>query len=266
MLLAINIGNQKITFAVFAEKEPAPLCTFAISSDIQKTVDEYIILLNAMLFHKGIAPGDIHDTIIASVVPGLTETVKKTALILTGKAPLTVGPGVKTGFAIRIDDPAELGADLVANAAAAVALLKAEGTAAPALILDMGAVTSLFAVNKGREVVGGVILPGVGISLDALHRETALLPNVALTEPSRAIGKNTKESLCAGVLLGQAAMIDGLCDRFEKELKLKGGEARLFATGDFCAGVLANCRHDFRFDPDLTVKGLACIYANTVNA
>ena len=119
-------------------------------------------------------------------------------------------------------------------------------------------------LNKNKEVVGGAILPGVGMSLDVLHKEAALLPSIELSGPARAIGKNTKESLISGVLLGQAAMIDGLVDRFEKELKCKSGEAILFATGEKCKPVIGNCAREFRYDPTLTLKGLSCIYKNTV--
>jgi type III pantothenate kinase len=170
---------------------------------------------------------------------------------------------VKTGFAIKIDDPAELGADIVANAAEVAGRLKEEKTDAPAIILDLGAVTTLFAI-KNREVIGGAILPGAIMSLDAMHRETAQLPNVEVSGLRRAIGKNTRESLMSGVIFGQAAMIDGLVDRFERELKCESGEALLFATGENCKPILGNLAHSFEYDPNLTLKGLARIYKNTV--
>ncbi len=262
MLLTINIGNKIISFAVF-DGNGEVKCNFSLSADPEKTVDEYALSVKSMLEYKNIVLDEIDGAVEASVVPCLSDRVRKAVEPLIGKDVLAVGPGVKTGFAIRIDDPAELGADLVANAAAVVAKLKQEESCAPAFILDMGTVTSLFAINQRREVVGGVIMPGVGISLDALHKETALLPNVALAETARVIGKNTRESLCSGVLYGQAAMIDGLCDRFERELKIGHGEVRLFATGEYCEGVVSNCRHEFKPDEFLTAKGLYAIYKNT---
>jgi len=264
MLLAVNVANKNISFAIFDDLSAEPTVNFSVASDIRKTADEYVILVKQLLDYSGIDAKAIDGAIMASVVPTLNDVIRHVILALTGKTPLVVGPGVKTGFAIRIDDPAELGADIVANASAVVSTLKEAKSEKPAIILDMGTVTTLFAINKNREVVGGAILPGIDMSLDALHREAALLPSIELTGSARAIGKNTRESLISGVVLGQAAMIDGLIDRFEKELKCKSGEVLLFATGEKCKGVIANCTRTFRYDPTLTLKGLACIYKNTV--
>ena len=264
MLLAVNVGNKNISFAIFSGSEPEPVAKFKIAADVQKTADEYVILVKQLLDYSGIDGAAVDGAVMASVVPPPNDVIRHVILALTGKTPIIVGPGVKTGFAIRIDDPAELGADIVANASAVVSVLKEEKSEKPAIILCMGTVTTLFAINKNREVVGGAILPGIGMSLDALHREAALLPSIELTGSARAIGKNTKESLISGVVLGQAAMIDGLVARFEKELKIKAGEAVLFATGEKCKPVIGNCTSSFRYDPTLTLKGLACIYKNTV--
>ena len=263
MLLAVNVGNKNISFAIFEDGAVEPIAKFRIASDIRKTADEYAVTVSQLLDFLRIDVKTVDGAIMASVVPGLNEVIKHVILTLVGKAPILVGPGVKTGFAIKIDDPAELGADIVASAAEVVGRMKEEKTEAPAIILNMGTVTTLFAV-KNREVIGGAILPGVIMSLDALHRETAQLPSVEMSGVSKAIGKNTKESLISGVLLGQAAMIDGLVDRFEKELKCKSGEAILFATGEKCKPVIGNCAREFRYDPTLTLKGLSCIYKNTV--
>lgn len=264
MLLAVNVGNKNISFAAFDGLSAEPGAKFKISSDFSRTDDEYAILIKQLLDYSGVDIASIDGAIMASVVPQLNDLIKSVVLKITGKTPLCVGPGVKTGFAIKIDDPACLGADIVANSAAAVADMKAEGLDMPAVILDMGVVTTVFAINKSREVVGGAILPGINMSFDALHRETAQLPNIELSGACRAIGKNTKESLLSGVMLGQAAMIDGLIDRFEKELKCSADGAIIFATGEGCEAVLQHCSHTFRYDPDLTLKGLECIYKNTV--
>lgn len=264
MLLAVNVGNRNIAFAVFDGTSDELGARFSISSDIAKTADEYVIAVKQLLDYSGIDVSAIGGAIVASVVPQLNDVIKHVILKLVGKSPLFVGPGVKTGFAIHIDDPAELGADIVANSAAVVSFMRRKEIESPAVILDMGTVTTLFAINKNREVVGGSILSGIGMSLDALHNETAQLPNIELSVTCRAIGKNTKESLTSGVILGQAAMIDGLICRFENELKCSSGEAMLFATGEDCEAVLKNCSRDFRYDSDLTLKGLECIYRNTV--
>ena len=264
MLLAVNVGNKNISFAVFGGESEEPCAKFKISSDIARTADEYVISVKQLLDYSRIDVADIDGAIMASVVPQLNDMIKNVVARITGNAPLVVGPGVKTGFAIRIDDPAELGADIVANSAAVVATLKAEKCDSPAIILDMGTVTTLFAINKNREVIGGAILSGIGMSLEALHKETALLPSIELSGTARAIGKNTRESLISGVILGHAAMIDGLICRFERELKCASGEAVVFATGEVCEAVIANCSQKFRYDPILTLKGLECIYKNTV--
>ena len=264
MLLAVNVGNKNISFAIFDGDAAEPVSKFKMATDVLKTADEYAVVLAQLLGFSGVDAKTVDGAIIASVVPQLTDVIKQVVQMLTDKTPIMVGPGVKTGFAIKIDDPAELGADIVANSAEVVGRLKNEKLDRPAIILGMGAVTTLFAINKNREVIGGAILPGVGMSLDALHRDTAQLPNIGMSGSARAIGKNTKESLMSGVFFGQAAMIDGLTDRFEQEMKIKGGEAELYATGEHCEIILGNLRHCFEYDPVLTLKGLARIYKNTV--
>ena len=264
MLLAINVENRKISVALFEDSNAEPVSCFKISADISRTDDEYTVTVKQLLDYSGIDAGDIDGAIMASVVPQLNDVIKSVVINLTGKAPVVVGPGVKTGFAIKIDDPAELGADIVANAAAVAATLKEERSDRPAVILDMGAATTLFAINKNREVIGGAILAGVGMSLDMLHEKTALLPSIEMSGVSRAIGRNTKESLISGVILGQAAMIDGLIDRFESELGCERGEATVFATGEGADLILSDLNHSFRYDSSLTLKGLAMIYKNTV--
>ena len=264
MLLAVNVGNKNISFAIFEDGATEPMAKFSIAADLSKTADEYAVTVKQLLDFSGIDAKAIDGVIMASVVPALNDVIKHVILTLTGKTPVVVGPGVKTGFAIKIDDPAELGADIVANAAAVVAILKEQKNDRPAIILDMGAATTLFAINKKREVIGGAILAGVGMSIDMLHEKTALLPSIEMSGVSRAIGRNTKESLVSGVVLGQAAMIDGLVDRFEKEMKCESGEALLFATGEKCNPVVENCARSFHSDSTLTLKGLARIYKNTV--
>ena len=264
MLLAVNVGNKDISFAVFDGISSEPKAKFSMASDIKKTSDEYAVTLSQLLGFSGVDVKDIDGAIMSSVVPFLNDVIKHVILVLTGKTPIIVGPGVKTGFAIRIDDPASLGADIVANAAAVVAYLKENKLECPAIILDMRAATTLFAINKQKELVGGTILAGADMSLDMLHKNTALLPSVEMSGVSRAIGKNTKESLVSGVIFGQAAMIDGLVDRFKKELKCEGGEILLFATGENCKPIIAHCTNEFRYEQNLTLGGLAYIYKNTV--
>lgn len=263
MLLAVNVGNKTVSFAIFDESAGEPAAKFRIASDVHKTSDEYAVTVKQLLDFSGIDLLSVDGVIMASVVPPLNDVIKHVILTLTGKTPIVIGPGVKTGFAIKIDDPAELGADIVANAAEVVGRLKEEKLDSPAIILDLGAATTLFAVEN-REVIGGTILPGVSMSLDALHRETAQLPNVEMSLSHRVIGKNTKESLISGAVLGQAAMIDGLIDRFEKEMKCESGDALIFATGEYAKPILGHLSHKCTYDSSMTLKGLARIYKNTV--
>lgn len=264
MLLAVNVNNKEISVAVFEDGSSEPYAKFSLAADMRKTHDEYVVAFSQLFAFASIDAKVIEGAIMASVVPGLNDTIKQVIFTLTGKNAIMVGPGVKTGFAIKIDDPAELGADIVANTAEVVAILKEEKVEAPALMLDLGAVTTLFAVSKKREVIGGAIIPGVYMSLDALHRETALLPNIEMVGSHRAIGKNTRESLMSGAILGQAAAIDGLIDRFLCEMKCGSDEVRMFATGEYADVIVKNLTHEFISIPTLTLKGLARIYKNTV--
>lgn len=265
MLLAVNVGNRRISFAVFDEYDRDPTVHFEISTDLGRTVDEYTVLVSQLLSFSNTEPASIDGAVMSSVVPQLNETLKKVIFALTGKLPLSVGPGVKTEFAIRIDDPAELGADIVANVSAAVRKMKCCGEFPRcALILDMGTATTLFAINKTGELIGGAILPGADISLDALHRETAQLPNIEMRAATRAVGRNTRESLISGVVLGQATMIDGLADRMEDELGCGREGAICYATGEYFQNIADHCRHRFIYDEFLTVSGLASIYKNTL--
>ena len=159
MLLAVEVANKNISFAVFDDLTTEPTVNFRVASDINKTADEYAVSVKQLLDFSGVDAKTVDGVIMASVVPVLNDVIKHVVLTLTGKTPVVVGPGVKTGFAIKIDDPAELGADIVANAAAVVARLKEQNSDCPAIILDMGAATTLFAINKFIEK-GGILFMG----------------------------------------------------------------------------------------------------------
>jgi type III pantothenate kinase len=170
---------------------------------------------------------------------------------------MVVGPGVKTGFPIKTDNPSELGADLVANAASVV-LDKEQKL--PAIIIDMNAASTIFAINKKGEYIGGCIFPGIKTSFDSLRDGTALLPNVAISVPDKAIGKNSGDCVRSGVVLGHALMIDGFIDRFEKEMGCVGGEAKLFATGEYAELLVDILKRKVEYVEDLTLNGLLRIY------
>ena len=263
MILAANVNNSHISFGVFKDgKECVVLHDFKISTGIEKTSDEYVVTVRNILDHSDVALDAFSGAIISSVIPSLTDVIAQTIYKLIGIRPMIIGPGVKTGVPIKIDNPSELGADLVANASAVVSENKTNGALSQAsIILDMGAATTMFAINSFGEYIGGCIFSGVRMSLDSLHGKTAQLPSVSASLPEKAIGKNSQDSLRSGVLLGTAMMIDGFVSRFEKEMKCRLGEARLFATGEYAENVLSACSHKFKYDPLLTLKGLYYIYS-----
>ncbi len=264
MLMAVNIGNSRISFGFFGESAEDLRLKFQISTDINKTSDEYLVLIRA-LGSEMLADQSASGVILSSVVPQLTETVCDALRVFSGKEPLLVGPGVKTGFPIKIDSPSELGGDMVANTAAVLHILKEEGRRqVPAVIADVGTVTTVSAVSRSGEYIGCAIFAGVRTSLDLLHGETAQLPNVMLSAPTKVLGKNSQDAVRAGVILGTAMALDGFVGRIAKEMKIKAEELALFVTGEYANAVKEGCRYRFSYDGDLTLKGLYFLYQNTV--
>jgi type III pantothenate kinase len=255
MLLAVNAGNSIISFGFFDDGCDMR-ASFDISSDIRKTSDEYIFTIKTIAESKGICAEDIDGAIISSVVPQLTEKLKRSVEVFIGKEPMVVGPGVKTGFHIKIDNPSELGADMVANTAAAIYQKKGS----PLIIADIGAVNTVSAISKSGEYLGCAIFPGVQLSFDALHSEAAQLPNVNLALSSRAIGKNSQGAVRSGVILGSSLALDGFVARFANEMKTAREEIELVATGQYAPVVLPYCKNQFAYEEHLTLMGLYYIY------
>ncbi len=261
MLMTVNVGNSTISVGFFREDCPELLFRFQISADLKKTSDEYQSLIRSLFRERAESEEPISGVILSSVVPQLTTTVCRAVETFADIDPLVVGPGVKTGFPIKIDSPSELGGDMVANAAAVMNTGLGRGGA---IVVDMGTVTTVSALNRFGEFVGCAIAPGVRVSLDALHSRTAQLPNVVLAKPSRAIGKSSRESVCSGVVLGNAMMLDGFVSRFASEMKSNVGEIRLVMTGEYAETVLSSCENSFAYEEDLTLCGLYYLYRNTV--
>lgn len=267
MLLAIEIDNSHINFGFFELDESNTLVnSFKISADTAKTSDEYAVSINGMLSFYGIERTDVTGAIVSSVVPQLTNTLLTAIKSLLEIDALTVGKGIKTGFPIKTENPSDLGADLVANAAAVTDIKIRENTSKlPCIIIDMGTATTVFAINANGEYIGGSILPGVGLSLDVLHGRTAQLPTVTLTLPSRYIGRNSQESIRSGVMLGNAIALDGFIEAFSKEMRC-GKDVEVFITGEYSEPFVGLCKHKMRRIPELTLIGLCCIYKNNVKA
>lgn len=256
MILAVDIGNTNIVLGCISEDKI--LFEARIATDLIKTSDQYCVELNSMLQLYGIAPEKIDGSIISSVVPPVLNSFKTAIRKLTGSTCLVVGPGVKTGLNIRMDNPSEVGSDLIVAAVAAIAQ---HGT--PLLLVDMGTATTITAVDQSGCFVGGCICPGVKISMEALTGRTAQLPGISLDAPQHAIGKNTRDSMRSGIMLGAAAMLDGMLDRMEEEL---GTPVKVIATGGISRFVIPLCRRKLIYDKSLMLKGLNLIYKrNTKN-
>ena len=250
MILTIDIGNSNI---VVAGVEGDDIVFEArLRTDSTKTSDEYCIDLKMILEVYGINAGKIEGSIIASVVPQVLNSVQTAIKKLTGKAALVVGPGLKTGLNIRVENPSQTGADLVVGAVAALREHKP-----PMIIVDMGTATTIMVLDKDGAFIGGAIAPGVKISLDALTDRTALLPGLQLDQPKKAIGRNTIDCMRSGIMMGSACMLDGMVERMEAELEAK---ATVVVTGGISKFVIPMCKTPMIYDKDLLVKGLAVLY------
>ena len=262
MLMSINIGNFDISVGVFQASSFELFLKFKLSTDPRRTSDEYQMLINSILHENQIDTTKIGGAIISSVVPQLTDTISETVEKIVGKTPLIVGPGVKTGFSIKIDNPSELGGDIVANAAAVVHIQKTNGKNNSSIIVDVGTATTISAIKNG-EYIGCAICPGIKMSCEAMHGSTAQLPNVACSSPDSAIGKNSRDSVLSGVVIGNAIMLDGFVFRFMREMRCRAEDVDLYITGEHAERVIPFCKSEFLYEKELTLQGLCRIYANS---
>lgn len=254
MILAVDIGNTNIVLGCIENDET--LFEARMATDLIKTSDQYCAELKTMLSLFDVMPEQIDGSIVSSVVPPVLNSFKTAIRKLTGKSCLVVGPGIRTGLNIRMDNPAEIGSDLIV---AAVAAIHEHG--APLLLVDMGTATTITAIDADGVYVGGCICPGLKISMEALTGRTAQLPGISLDEPQRAIGKNTRDAMRSGIMLGAAAMLDGLLDRMEAEL---GVSVKVVATGGIAKFVIPLCRRELIYDRSLMLKGLNLLYSRNV--
>lgn len=252
MLLAVDIGNSNITIGVFEGE--ALRMRAKLSAVRERSADEYAALVDDMLRINRVARTSLTGCIVASVVPAMTGLVEEAVRTLTGLPVMKVGPGTRTGFRIRIDDPSQLGADLVADTAAALAEY-----GAPLILVDAGTVTTIAVVDSDRTYLGGCILPGLYASAELLKSSTALLPSIALQPVGEsALGKNSADAMRYGLLCGSAMMVDGFIDRYSRLPKVDG--ARVVATGGSAELITAHCHNKVLLDTDLTLKGLRQLY------
>lgn len=250
MILAIDVGNTNIVLGCIEDSRI--LFEARIATDRIKTSDQYCAELKTMLSLFEVTPELIEGSIISSVVPLVQQVMVRAVERLTGKPCLTVGPGLKTGLNIKIDNPAQAGSDLIVGAVAAI-----EEYGAPLLVIDLGTATTISVIDKDGVFRGGTIAPGVMLSLNALSSGTAQLPGISLEKPRRAIGTNTIDSMRSGLLLGSAAMLDGMVERIEEEL---GYPAKVVATGGLAKFIVPLCRREMLTDDSLLLKGLDLLY------
>jgi type III pantothenate kinase len=250
MILAVDVGNTQTVIGLF--DGDALAAHWRVSSDDSITADELAVKLDALLDHAELGRDVVEHVIVGSVVPRLTDAWAEVALALTGEDAMLVGPGLKTGLPIRYDNPHEVGADRIVNGAAAVA-----GFGAPVLVVDFGTATTVDVIDAEGGYLGGAIAPGLETSAEALFSRAARLSTVDLMDPGAVIGRNTRASVQAGLVLGQAAMVDGLVRRTWAEL---GCETRVVATGGLAERMSVLCETITDVDVDLTLKGLLMVY------
>ena len=250
MVLAIDIGNTHILLGCFEDRKI--LFTELLSTDRSYTDLEYATLIKSALEFNVASFEDIEGAIISSVVPSVTGTIKTAVERFTNVSPIVVGPGVKTGLKIRIDNPAQLGSDLVVSA---VAGIKEYGV--PQINIYMGTATAFSLIDSEKNYLGTSIGAGMGIAAEALSSKTSQLPHIAFETPKKVIGTNTVDSMKSGLICQNAALIDGMIERIEEEY---GEECVIVATGRYSSLVTPLCTHKIICDKELILKGLIEVY------
>lgn len=276
MILAIDIGNSSVSCGVFANAagagltaDDACLCRFKIAAK-HLSEDEYMLLIGQFLSLHGIgfrlsndqtastipSSRTLDACVIASVVPSLTDTIARAAKRLTGVQPLLIGHGVRTSFGIKIQNPEQLGADIVANVAGAFLYVEP-----PFVVLDVGTATTITYVSPQKEILGTIIMPGIAVSMSALTDSAALLSTVSLEKPQELLGRSTSESIRSGVIGGHALMIDGFLRNIRETYPCDDRKLSLVATGGLAVSILPYCRNKFLQVTDLTLRGAVSLHA-----
>lgn len=250
MILAVDMGNSNIVLGVIDDRKTWFM--ERITTDTRRTDLEYAISIKNIFELHRINPRTLEGAILSSVVPPLNPTLLDAIRKVTGLNSKLVGSGMKTGINIKMDDPKKVGSDLIVDSVAAKA-----NYPLPIIVIDMGTATTITALNQDGDYVGGIIYPGLRVSLDTLSTRTAQLPHIDLEKPGSILAKNTVESMRSGILYGTAAMMDGCIDRMEDAL---GCEATVVATGGLAPFVSPLCRHRILIDENLLLKGLLILY------
>ena len=252
MLLAIDVGNSYTSIGLF-DKDQTLRFVASVDTDSRKTADQISLdLMNLFTLYQ-YDYREVTGAILCSVVPPLNFMMEKALTRLLGRPPMVVGPGVKTGLNIRLSNQTQVGADIVADAVSAL-----EKFTPPIITIDMGTATTIGVITEGRNYEGGMLLPGVNVSLEALSRRAAQLPDISLQHPKTVIGKNTDDCMRSGIVYGTAGMLDGVIDRI-REL-FPGKEVTVVATGGNAPVIVKYCRNKIVYDKYLLMDGLWTIY------
>ena len=250
MILAIDVGNTNIVIGTIENGEINNIVR--IHTDLRETGTEYAIKLRQIADFYGIDLKALEGAIISSVVPPVTESLKLAVERTVGKKPLIVGPGMKTGMNVRIDDPSTVAADLIVSSVAAMTYY-----GSPVIVVDMGTATTMVVIDKDGCYKGGAIVPGLKLSYASLASGTSLLPDISIIPPKKVVATNTVDCMRSGAVYGTAALIDGMVERMEEEL---GYRCTVVATGGLAQSVVSHCKREVIFDGDLILKGLWTLY------
>lgn len=250
MILAIDVGNTNIVMGCIEDGEIR--MTARIATNRLKTGDEYTLILHELLKMRGIDGSALEGGIVSSVVPGLSQAMKHAVENVTGKSPLMVGAGLKTGLNIVMDHPGQLGGDLVVDAVAACHQYEP-----PIAIFDMGTATTMSIIDEQKRYIGGMIIPGASLSLEALASRTSQLPHVGVEAPRTLISTNTVDCMRAGIVYSTAAMIDGLIQRVNEELSKP---VTAVATGGLAEMFVPYCKEKVIYNRNLLLDGLWILY------
>ncbi|MGN0339768.1 MAG: type III pantothenate kinase [Lachnospira sp.] len=253
MILAIDMGNTNIVIGCVDEEKV--LFEERLATDLSKTELEYVVIFKTVLELYGIEKEKVTGAIISSVVPQLVNIIKSAVYKLIKVDPMVVGPGVKTGLNILMDEPRRVGSDLIVDAVAAI-----NNYGTPLIVIDMGTATTMSVIDRKGNYIGGVIMPGIKVSVDSLVSRTAQLQRISLDAPDKVIGKNTINCMKSGVVYGNASCIDGMIDRLADEMGEALSDIKVIATGGLSRVILPECRHNIIQDDELLLKGLKIIY------
>ncbi len=256
MILVFDVGNTNMVLGVYEGKRLIE--SFRLSTESDKTADEYGMMVNGLFQYRCISLRDIEAVIISSVVPNLMYSLEHMARKYCGVRPLVVGPGTKTGMNIKFDNPKEVGADRIVNGVAAYELY-----GGPVIVVDFGTATTFCHISDKSEYLGGIIAPGIRLSADALFERAAKLPRIELVKPPRVICKNTITSMQSGMVYGYAGLVDSLVGRMKEEIGNR--DIKTVATGGMARMIASEAKSIDIVDSNLTLEGLRIIYERNLD-